>query len=81
MNIGKAQCERKEKHDVRAVVRSFSDGDKVLTRVPGLRSKLEGSWEGPFIVLDAPSDHVCGSGHARQSMWMCSGKESACECL
>ena len=28
-NIGKAQCERKEKHDVRAVVRSFSVGDKV----------------------------------------------------
>ena len=41
---------------MRAVVRSFSVGDKVLTRVPGLRSKLEGSWEGPFVVLDAPSD-------------------------
>ena len=55
-NNGKAQCERKEKYDVGEVVRSFSFGDKVLTRVPGLRSKLEGYWEGPFVVLDAPSD-------------------------
>ena len=34
-------------------------GEKVLTRLPGLRSKLEGSWEGPFVVLDVPSEvHV-----------------------
>ena len=83
-NIGKPQCERKEKHDVRAVVRSFSVGDKVLTRVPGLRSKLEGSWEGPFIVLDARSDmHVvlgmpgkaCGRAQGKRMrvslLWSC----------
>ena len=52
VNIGKAQQERKERHDQRAVVRK-----KVLTRVPGLKSKLEGSWEGPFVVLNVPSEY------------------------
>ena len=71
-NVGKAQCERKERHDRQAVTRSFSVREKVLTRVPGLRSKLEGSWEGPFTVIDVPSEfHVvlgtpgktCGKAH------------------
>ena len=53
-NIGKAQCERKDRHDKKAVVRTFERGDKVLTRIPGLKSKLEGSWDGPFVVLDVP---------------------------
>ena len=58
-NIERAQCERKERHDKHAVVRKFSVGEKVLTRVPGLKNKLEGSWEGPFVVLDVPSEvHV-----------------------
>ena len=58
-NIGKAQCERKDRHDKKAVVQTFERGDKVLTRIPGLKSKLEGSWEGPFVVLDVPSEfHV-----------------------
>ena len=58
-NVGKAQSVRKERHDKKAVVRKFEVGNKVLTRVPGLRSKLEGSWEGPFVVLDTPSEfHV-----------------------
>ena len=57
--VGKAQSERKERHDKKAVVRKFEVGNKVLTRVPGLRSKLEGSWEGPFVMLDIPSEfHV-----------------------
>ena len=31
----------------------------MLTRVPGLRSELEGSWDGPFTVIDVPSEfHV-----------------------
>ena len=55
-NIGKAQSERKERHDKKAVVRKFEVGNKVLTRVSGLRNKLEGSWEGPFVVLDVPSE-------------------------
>ena len=58
-NIRGAQQERKERHDKSAVVRKFVVGEKVLTRLPGLRSKLEGSWEGPFVVLDVPSEvHV-----------------------
>ena len=58
-NIGKAQSERKERHDKKAVVRKFEVGNKVLTRVPGLCNKLEGSWDGPFVVLDVPSEfHV-----------------------
>ena len=56
-NITKAQCDRKERHDRQAVGRSFKKGDRVLTRVPGLCSKLEGSWVGPFTVLDAPSEY------------------------
>ena len=58
-NIKSAQQDRKERHDKTAVVRKFVVGEKVLTRLPGLRSKLEGSWEGPFVVLDVPSEvHV-----------------------
>ena len=55
-NVGNAQSERKERHDKQAVVRRFEVGNKVLTRVLGLKSKLEGSWEGPFVVLDVPSE-------------------------
>ena len=54
-NVERAQCERKERHDKQAVNRKFTVGEKVLTRVPGLRSKLDGSWEGPFVVLDVPT--------------------------
>ena len=58
-NVKRAQKERKERHDKKAVTRKFEIGNQVLTRVPGLRSKLEGSWEGPFVVLDVPSEfHV-----------------------
>ena len=57
-NIGKAQSKRKERHDKKAVVRKFEVGNKVLTRVPGLHNKLEGSWEGPFVALDVPSDFM-----------------------
>ena len=54
-NLAKAQADRKERHDLKAVDRSFQPGDRVLTRIPGLRSKLDGSWEGPFTALEVPS--------------------------
>ena len=49
------QADRKKRHDLKAVDSSFQPGDRVLTRIPGLRSKLDGSWEGPFTVLEVPS--------------------------
>ena len=74
-NVTKAQCDKKERHDRQAVGRSFKKGDRLLTRVPGQRSKLEGSWEGPFTVLDAPSEYhvvlgtswkVCGTAQGKR---------------
>ena len=37
--------------NTRARDRSFSVGDKVLIRKPGLDTKLRDSWEGPGVVL------------------------------
>ena len=37
-------------------MRKFSKGEMVMTRLPGLQSKLEGVWEGPFEVLNVPSE-------------------------
>jgi len=28
----------------------FSEGDKVLCRIPGIASKLQDSWDDPFVV-------------------------------
>ena len=33
----------------------YSVGDKVLLRSPGLHSKLEEAWEGPYVVLEVVS--------------------------
>ena len=59
-NLAKAQADRKERHDLD---RSFQPGDRVLTRILGLHSKLDGSWEGPFTVLEvsSPFHMVLGS--------------------
>ena len=58
-NVERAQKERKERHDKKAVTRKFEIRNQVLTRVLGLRSKLEGSWECHFVVLDVQSEfHV-----------------------
>ena len=34
----------------------FSEGDQVLIHKPGLHSKMDGSWDGPFIVGKRLSD-------------------------
>ena len=58
-NLSRAQGVRKEQHDKKCVSSSFNVGDMVLVRIPGLQSKLEGCWEGPFEVLAVPSElHV-----------------------
>ena len=45
--------------DKKAVRREFKVGEMVLTRLPGLRSKLEHAWEGHFEIIAVPSDiHV-----------------------
>ncbi len=31
-------------------------GDRVLLRSPGLTSKLESKWDGPYVVMDVPND-------------------------
>ena len=55
-NAEDARRVRKERHDRDCVVRKFSKGEVVMTRLPGLQSKLEGAWEGPIEVLDVPSE-------------------------
>ena len=74
VNVENAQLVRKERHDVRAVERRFKVGNKVLTRVPGLSSKLESSWEGPFVVLDVPSEYHVVLGNPRKSSKKSRGK-------
>ena len=50
---------RKERYDRDCVVKKFNKGEMVVMRHPGLQSKLEGAWEGPFEILDVPSEfHV-----------------------
>ena len=73
-NVGDAQSERKERHDKQAVVRRLEVGIKVLTRVPGLKSKLEGSWEGPFVVLDVPSEFYVVLGTPGKAVGKTQGK-------
>ena len=41
---------RKKFYDRHSVERTFEVGNKVLCRIPGMISKLNDSWEGPFIV-------------------------------
>ena len=74
VNLENAQLVRKERHDVRAVERRFEVGNKVLTRVPGLTSKLESSWEGPFVVLDVPSEYHVVLGNPGKSSKKSRGK-------
>ncbi len=35
-----------------AKLRNFQVGDLVLYRIPGLSSKLEDSWEGPYVIQE-----------------------------
>ena len=55
------QTESKEKHDLKAKQSDFKLGELVLRKVhkhtPGLSSKLEPKWDGPYyIVAKGPSD-------------------------
>ena len=43
---------RKGYYDKTKTERMFKVGDKILCRIPGLASKLEDSWEGPYSVVD-----------------------------
>ena len=47
----KASRKRKEAYDKGKVDRQLEVGSLVLTRIPGLGSKLEDSWEGPWEVV------------------------------
>jgi len=47
---------RKLTYDKKSVKRSFEEGTKVLCRIPGMISKLQDSWEGPFIVKEKLSE-------------------------
>ena len=55
-NMKSAQKDHKQRYDEGCVV---SKGDIVLTLLPGLQSKLDSAWEGPYEVLEVPSEfHV-----------------------
>ena len=46
---------RKDRYDKASVERSFDVGSKVLCRIPGMVSKLQDSWDGPYTVLQRTS--------------------------
>ena len=52
----KASKDRKQYFDKKAVRRVLTAGDLVLVRKPGLSSKLEESWHGPYKVLEKLND-------------------------
>ena len=47
-----ASVARKQHFDKKAVVRTLTVGERVLVRRPGMSSKLDESWYGPFKVLE-----------------------------
>ncbi len=54
--VGLAQSDyRKLYYDGKACVKVYSVGDKILLRCPGLHSKLEEAWKGPYEVLEVQS--------------------------
>ena len=63
-NVSNRETEAKAKqfYDRSAKEKSFSDGDMVLVRKPGLHSKVEDSWEPlPDYSSGFPSQLQCGS--------------------
>ena len=46
----KAKAEMKKFYDRSAKAKTFSDGEMVLVRKPGLHSKMGDSWDGPYQV-------------------------------
>ena len=51
LNSDEESAKRKVYYDRSATERSFSEGDKVLYRIPGRPHKLSDSWESPYIVI------------------------------
>jgi len=48
-------CEREKRklrYDKNAVERMLEEGSNVLRRIPGMISKLQDAWEGPYIVTE-----------------------------
>ncbi len=56
--LGAAKCaeQRKKQHDKSTRLRSFSRGDLVWYRIPGMHNKLGESWDGPFEVVERKGD-------------------------
>ena len=52
LNSAEESAKRKVYYDCSATERSFSEGDKVLYRIPGRPHKPSDSWEGPYIVIE-----------------------------
>ena len=63
----KAANARKENWDKKAKPRSFKVGDKVLVRKPGMCTKLEESWDGPFTVIkvNSPVSYAVDFGYRK----------------
>ena len=59
--------DRKRKWDSKAKERLFKVGDKVWTRKPGMCTKLEDSWNGPFTVIkvNSPLSYGIDFGYKR----------------
>jgi len=58
---------RKEAWDKKAKARSFTVGEEVLTRKPGMCGKLETSWEGPYTIYrkNTPLSYGLDTGDRR----------------
>ena len=65
--LAKSANARKEKWDKKAKPRSFKVGDKVLVRKPGMCTKLEESWDGPFTVIkvNSPVSYAVDFGYRK----------------
>ena len=53
--VAKTAKDRKEKWDRKAKERVFQVGDKVWARKPGMCTKLEDTWDGPFTITKVNS--------------------------
>ena len=53
--VGKNVKDRKLRWDGRAKARTFQVGDSVLVRKPGMTTKLEETWEGPYKITKVNS--------------------------
>ena len=65
--VGKNVKQRKATWDSKAKQRVFEVGDSVLVRKPGMTTKLEESWEGPFKItkVNSPLSYGVDFGHRK----------------